>query len=119
LREEIRRATRGDGKRQGTVDMAKSVVYFDVDDTLVRTVGTKRIPIVAVVDRVRSLHASGVLLYLWSSGGAEYARSAAGELGIAHCFAAFLPKPTHIVDDQHISEWRDLIQLHPNQEVSL
>lgn len=98
--------------------MSKPVVYFDVDDTLVRTAGTKRIPIVSVVDRVRSLHASGVILYLWSSGGAEYARATATELGVAHCFTAFLSKPTHIVDDQHISEWRDLIHLHPNQEIS-
>jgi hydroxymethylpyrimidine pyrophosphatase-like HAD family hydrolase len=44
--------------------MSKAVVYFDVDDTLVRSVGTKRLPIPAVLERVRSLHASGVTLYL-------------------------------------------------------
>jgi hypothetical protein len=97
--------------------MSKPIVYFDVDDTLVRTAGTKRMPIVAVVERVRSLHARGVVLYLWSSGGAEYARITATELGVAQCFTGFLAKPTHIVDDQHISEWRDLIHLHPNQEI--
>ena len=94
----------------------KRIVYVDVDDTLVRTAGSKRIPIVAAVERVRSLHAKGATLYLWSSGGAEYARTAAGELGISDCFTAFLPKPTHIVDDQHITQWRDLVHLHPNQE---
>jgi hypothetical protein len=99
------------------IAMSKSVVYFEVDDTLVRTAGTKRLPISAVIERVRSLHAAGVTLYLWSSGGAEYARVTAGDLGIAHCFTGFLAKPTHIVDDQHISEWRDLTQLHPNQEI--
>lgn len=97
--------------------MNKSVVYFDVDDTLVRTVGTKRVPIPRVVDRVRSLHADGITLYLWSSGGADYARDTAAELGIASCFAGFLPKPTHIVDDQHIAEWRDLTHVHPNQDI--
>lgn len=97
--------------------MSKSVVYFDVDDTLVRSAGTKRVPIPAVVERVRSLHARGITLYLWSSGGDDYARSTAAELGIAHCFAGFLPKPTHIVDDQHITQWRDLMHVHPNQEV--
>jgi cation transport ATPase len=97
--------------------MSKSVVYFDVDDTLVRSAGTKRLPIPAVVERVRSLHAAGVTLYLWSSGGADYARTTAAELGIGHCFAEFLPKPTHIVDDQHISQWRDLKHLHPNEEI--
>jgi hypothetical protein len=75
-----------------------------------------RIPIVSVVDRVRSLHASGVILYLWSSGGAEYARTTAMELGVAHCFTGFLAKPTHIVDDQHISQWRDIKHLHPDDE---
>jgi hypothetical protein len=99
--------------------MTRSVVYFDVDDTLVRTAGTKRIPIVAVVNRVHSLHARGVVLYLWSRGGAEYAQTTAAELGISHCFTAFLAKPTHIVDDQHISDWRVLQHVHPNQEVVL
>jgi FMN phosphatase YigB (HAD superfamily) len=96
--------------------MAKSVVYFDVDDTLVRSAGTKRIPISPVVERIRTLHARGITLYLWSSGGADYARNTAAELGVGHCFEGFLPKPTHIVDDQHIMQWRDLTHVHPNQE---
>jgi len=29
----------------------------------------------------------------------------------------FLAKPTHIVDDQHITEWRDLKHLHPNEDI--
>jgi hydroxymethylpyrimidine pyrophosphatase-like HAD family hydrolase len=98
--------------------MSKAVVYFDVDETLVRSVGTKRFPIPAVLERVHSLHASGVTLYLWSSGGAAYARTTAEELGIADCFVGFLAKPTHIVDDQHITEWRDLKHLHPNEDIS-
>ena len=82
------------------------VVYVDVDDTLVRSVGTKRIPMPRVIERVRSLHAEGAVMYLWSTGGAEYARATAEELKIAHCFAGFLPKPTLILDDQPVSEWR-------------
>ena len=35
------------------------VVFVDVDDTLIRSVGPKRIPIPRVVDRVRSLHGDG------------------------------------------------------------
>jgi hypothetical protein len=38
------------------------------------------------------------------------------ELGVAHCFTGFLAKPTHIVDDQHISQWRDIKHLHPDDE---
>ena len=85
--------------------MPNIVVYVDVDDTLVRTAGTKRIPIPETIARVRSLHKSGAVLYLWSSGGAEYARNTAAELRLSDCFTGFLPKPTAIIDDQHFSSW--------------
>lgn len=86
--------------------MKQRVVFVDVDDTLVRSVGTKRIPMVPVVKRVRELYDQGVALYLWSSGGAEYARSSAVELGIEDCFVAFLPKPDAYLDDQPVHTWR-------------
>jgi cation transport ATPase len=85
---------------------AGQIVYVDVDDTLVRSVGCKRIPMPRVVERVRHLHESGATLYLWSSGGADYARASAEELGIHELFKAFLPKPTLIIDDQPVSDWR-------------
>ena len=72
--------------------MANPVVYVDVDDTLVRSAGTKRIPIPTAIERVRSLHREGAVLYLWSAAGAAYAESTAKELAIATCFAGFLPK---------------------------
>lgn len=75
------------------------VVYVDVDDTLVRSVGVKRIPIPAVIRRVRALHQEGAEIYCWSSGGAEYAREVAEHLGISGCFRAFLPKPDLLLDD--------------------
>jgi predicted HAD superfamily phosphohydrolase YqeG len=86
--------------------VSNRVVFVDVDDTLVRSVGTKRIPMTGVVARVRELHAAGLALYLWSSGGADYARSSAVELGIESCFIAFLPKPDAYLDDQAVHEWR-------------
>jgi hypothetical protein len=49
------------------------VVYVDVDDTLVRQTGSKRIPMVAVVEHVRQLHRAGATLFCWSAGGADYA----------------------------------------------
>jgi hypothetical protein len=91
------------------------VVYVDVDDTLVRTVGPKRIPITAAVEHVRLLFADGAQLYCWSSGGGEYARTAAEELGIAACFVAFLPKPHVLLDDQPVGAWRRLVTVHPVQ----
>lgn len=91
------------------------VVYVDVDDTLIRSIGTKRIPLPAVIRYVRTLHQSGgAILYCWSAGGAEYAEATARELGIEACFRAFLPKPDLVIDDQPFAEWRDLTVVHPN-----
>ena len=89
------------------------IAYVDVDDTLVRSVGTKRIPMPATVDHVRHLHASGVTLFCWSAGGADYARESAQELGIAMLFEAFLPKPHVMVDDQPPGVWPRLIVAGP------
>jgi FMN phosphatase YigB (HAD superfamily) len=93
--------------------MAGQIVYVDVDDTLIRSFGTKRIPIPAAIARVRALQGEGAVLYLWSTGGAEYARASAVELGLEHVFTAFLPKPTPIIDDRQVQEWRQLTQERP------
>lgn len=89
------------------------MVYVDVDDTLVRSVGTKRIPVPDVIRHVRELKTMGAELYCWSSGGAEYTRQSAEEWGIAECFTAFLPKPNVLLDDQEIGTWRRFLVLHP------
>jgi hypothetical protein len=95
------------------------IVFVDVDDTLVRSAGTKRIPITPVAERVRALKQAGATLYCWSTGGAEYARAAAVELGLEHCFVAFLPKPTVFLDDQSPSEWRQCRYVHPFNVASI
>lgn len=89
------------------------VVYIDVDDTLVRSAGTKTIPIPSVVEQVTQLASAGAELYCWSTAGAEYARSTAEQLGIDHCFVGFLPKPNILVDDQAISDWKSFAVVHP------
>ncbi len=94
------------------------VVYVDVDDTFVRSYGAKRIPIPAVIQHVRALWQQGAELYCWSSGGAEYAKESAVEFGIKECFTAFLPKPNIVLDDQRISEWRRLLEVHPAATVT-
>jgi cation transport ATPase len=76
---------------------APVVAYIDLDDTLVRSAGTKRTPIPAAIEQVRNLHRDGATLYLWSTGGAEYAKATAKELGIEALFAGFLPRPTLIL----------------------
>ncbi len=95
--------------------MRQRIIYVDVDDTLVRSFGTKRIPMLQVIAHIRKLHADGNTLYLWSSGGAEYCRSTAVELGIEDCFSSFLPKPDIYIDDQSIDAWRDCRYVHPAQ----
>ncbi len=91
------------------------VIYVDVDDTFVRSYGTKRIPIPTVLGHIRSLFGLGAKLYCWSSGGADYARASAEEFSIADCFLAFLPKPDVLLDDQNVADWRRLRQVHPNE----
>lgn len=91
------------------------VVYVDIDDTLIRSVGAKRIPITPAIEHVRELHAQGAELFCWSSGGAEYARRSAAEAGVQECFAAFLPKPEVLLDDQDVAEWRRLLNVHPTE----
>lgn len=78
----------------------KRVMYIDVDDTLIRTVGTKQIPMPASADYVRRMHSAGHDLYCWSRGGSDYSREVATSLGIADCFVAFLPKPDICLDDR-------------------
>ncbi len=58
-----------------------------------------------MIKHVVDLKGDGVELFCWSSLGAEYARTTAEELHIAHCFSGFLPKPHLEIDDQVISDW--------------
>lgn len=94
-------------------EVTPQIAYIDVDDTLIRSAGTKRIPILPTVAKVKELKASGWILYCWSSGGAEYARDSASELGIENCFSGFLPKPTLLIDDMNPWDWRNLTIIHP------
>jgi len=94
-------------------ELRAEIVFVDVDDTLVRSAGSKRIPITPVVERVAELKRAGATLYCWSTGGADYAREVAQELGLEHCFVAFLPKPTIMLDDQPPADWRLCRHVHP------
>ena len=89
-------------------------IYVDVDETLVRNYGAKRIPIPAVIKHVEVLHSQGAILYCWDSGGAGYAREVTRELGVEHAFAAFLPKPHVLIDDMKLADWRFLKEVHSN-----
>ena len=99
--------------------MSAVVIYVDVDDTFVRSYGTKRMPMPAAIRHIEDLHHQGATLYCWSSGGADYARKSAEEFGLAGCFTAFLPKPDVLLDDQNVADWRRLRQVHPNECAAL
>jgi len=88
-------------------------IFVDVDDTFVRSYGTKRIPIIATINHLKNLKKEGAVLYCWSSGGADYAQQSAQEFKIANLFTAFLPKPQILIDDQNIQNWKKLLQVHP------
>jgi hypothetical protein len=96
-----------------TTQLLFPVIYVDVDDTFIRSVGTTRIPMPLVIEHIRMLHAQGAYLYCWSSGGSEYAQASACEVGIESCFRAFLPKPQVMLDDQSLEQWRRLVCIHP------
>jgi Protein of unknown function (DUF705) len=91
------------------------VIFVDVDDTIVRSFGSKRIPIPAVIAAIRQLRERGEILYCWSRGGAKYAEESAIEFGIADCFVSYLPKPDVTIDDQALSNWHHLREVHPAQ----
>ena len=93
----------------------RPVIYIDVDDTFVRSFGTKRIPMTEVIDKIKTLKIQGAKLYCWSSGSAVDARDSAQEFGIYDCFDGYLPKPTILIDDLKISKWKTLIEIHPNE----
>ena len=88
-------------------------VYVDVDDTFVRSASSKRIPVPAAIQHIRTLKEQGAILYCWSSGGSEYAQQSAKEFGIADYFEGFLPKPNVLLDDMPMSAWPRFITVHP------
>lgn len=101
-----------------TTPKKESVIFVDVDDTLIRSFGTKRIPIPSAIRYVREMFKAGHLLYCWSRGGAHYSREVATELGIADCFVYFLPKPDIVLDDR-LEQLLDHCEfIHPNNALS-
>jgi hypothetical protein len=53
------------------------------------------------------------VLYCWSTGGGDYARTVTESSDISQCFEAFLTKPHLIIDDQEVHEWRRCRRLDP------
>ena len=105
-------------ERLPSMPQKQSVIFVDVDDTLIRTFGTKQIPIPNAIRYVRDMFNAGNSLYCWSRGGAQYSRDVATKLGIADCFVCFLPKPDVVVDDR-LEQLLDHCEfIHPNNAVT-
>ena len=100
-----------------TTAQKESVIFVDVDDTLIRSFGSKQIPIPNTIRYVREMFNAGNLLYCWSRGGAQYSRDVATKLGIADCFVCFLPKPNVVVDDRLEQLLEHCEFIHPNNAV--
>lgn len=90
-------------------------IYVDVDDTLIEKVDGQERPIQHVVNHVCELHRKGVILYCWSTGGEEHARSAAQKLDIEHCFTGFLHKPQVFIDDEQTEQWPHFVHIRPDK----
>ena len=107
-----------DQKMNDPEQKRESVIFIDVDDTLIRSYGTKQIPIPNAIRYVRDMFDAGNVLYCWSRGGAQYSRDLAIRLGIADCFVCFLPKPDVVVDDRLEQLLAHCEFIHPNNAVT-
>lgn len=95
--------------------MNSKIVFIDVDDTLVRSFGSKQIPITHSVNCLKKLFQNGVEIFLWSSGGAEYCKKVAQNLGVSECIKGYLPKPNAYIDDQKMEEWKLCKHYYPGE----
>jgi hypothetical protein len=91
-------------------------IYVDVDDTLIHNGGSRdgeAIP--EVLEHVCELHRQGAILYCWSTGGEDHARSTAQKLGVEQCFTGFLHKPQVFIDDEKAEQWPHFVHVSPEK----
>lgn len=62
------------------------VAFVDIDDTLIRSFGSKRIPMVDMVAHVRALKEAGATLFAWSSGGGSVRPGLRSRTGVRGLF---------------------------------
>lgn len=90
------------------------VIYVDVDDTLIRTLGTKRVPIPTAISHVRALHTQGAVLYL-SAVAVNNMLGECARYGYRGMLRRILAKTSNSkFDDQQVSEWRYCRTVHPS-----
>lgn len=54
------------------------------------------------------------MLYCWSTGGEDHARSVARKLAIEARFKGFLHKPQLFIDDEEADEWENFLHVKPD-----
>jgi long-chain acyl-CoA synthetase len=75
-----------------TTERVDAVTWaFDVDGTLIGSIRSDRLR-PGAADLLARLVERGVVVVLWSAGGADYARDMADQHGIGHYFAGFYAK---------------------------
>jgi len=104
------------GKRQPAGDNVRGRAFFvDIDGTLERKLLGFELPVKASVEGIRELKRRGAIVFLWSVGGADHARTAARNAGIEALCDGFLPKPHVYVDDKSVSRWEDCERWKPSR----
>ncbi len=76
--------------------MKNANIFVDVDLTLVDANGRL---LNGARESLQQLQTAGCHLFLWSSGGAEYARKVAERHGLTGLFEGFAAKPDIVIDD--------------------
>jgi len=76
--------------------MKNANIFVDVDQTLVDANGRL---LNGARESLQRLQAAGCHLFLWSSVGAQYARSVAERHGLTGLFEGFAAKPDIVIDD--------------------
>jgi hypothetical protein len=92
--------------------MKNANVFVDVDLTLIDQNGDL---IEGVRESLRVLQNNGCHLYLWSTAGADYARSVAQRHQLADLFEGYAPKPDIVIDDMPASAL-NVFAFNPEQE---
>jgi len=86
------------------------LICFDVDGTLLQNAAGADVPRPHVIKLLKLLHSKGNTIYVWSGGGAEYARIQATRLGLDDLITGYASKkdadhikPYLAIDDQVVN----------------
>ena len=86
------------------------LICFDVDGTLIQRISDRDCERSKVTELLKLLHSKGNTIYVWSGGGAEYARIQVTRLGLDNLITGYASKkdssyikPYLAIDDQVVN----------------